>query len=70
MPDEQPTRSPGASLAIVPGFQRGPLAQQMELLPKNMGRAALRLQWDAVAATGSYEQRMDTVCLLKSQREL
>lgn len=36
----------------------------MELLPKDMGRVAPRLQWNAVATTGSLEQCMDTVCIM------
>lgn len=45
---------------MVPGFQPAPLARQMELLPKDMGRAAPRVHWDAVATAGSLEQCMDT----------
>lgn len=48
---------------MVPEFQPRPLARQMELLPKDLGRAATRLQWDAVATTGGLEQCMDTVYL-------
>lgn len=40
MPDDRSPHSPGTSLAAVSGFQPGPLAQQMELLPKDAGRAA------------------------------
>lgn len=60
MPDDQSPHSPGISLAMVPGFQPAPLARQMELLPKDMGRAAPRVHWDAVATAGSLEQCMDT----------
>lgn len=43
----------------------------MELLPNDMGRAAPRLQWDAVATTGSLEQCTDTVVPLEeSERAL
>lgn len=68
MPDDRSPHSPGTSLAAVSGFQPGPLAQQMELLPKDAGRAALRVQQDAVTTTCSLEQHMDTVCRLRSQR--